>query len=439
MKITLDTVRGTLRSALGHDSFVASFINRVEESEKCRTAAITIHGVLKYNASFAEAYLSCEEDLFCLVMHEVMHPLFGHFIYRSGLLESLAADMVINAAISLLFAQASAGGSLFAKLYEPHGLVGLLRPGSRMYDSRYGTLYNVFYGHSARGDKLSTGEVIQTLKILTPTQQTQAILLLGSHGKEGPMHAERGTSGDVSAPSFPADVLARIAEDLKRAAENPAGRRAGYGDNLHEMFLEVLKSHLSIKKVLLQKFATKQKVDRFKQVVHQPRIGVSPIPIQPSKRDFVLLAAGIPPFHYHNRFTRQGSEDRGLAIYLDVSGSVNQHLPEIIGLLRSLEADLKTIFLFSNKVVEVPFKTLLAGQIQTTYGTDFDCIAEHILERGFDKAVIFTDGYASLNPELQQELKKRRFHTLTVLFGGKTDCPEFAQFGHILQLEDVTN
>ncbi|MFO7976890.1 MAG: hypothetical protein R6V12_19945, partial [Candidatus Hydrogenedentota bacterium] len=43
-------------------------------------------------------------------------------------------------------------------------------------------------------------------------------------------------------------------------------------------------------------------------------------------------------------------------------------VPEILGLLRSLRTELKTIFLFSNKVVEVPFRTLLAGHIQTTDG-----------------------------------------------------------------------
>ncbi|MEA3365882.1 MAG: hypothetical protein U9Q79_09615, partial [Candidatus Hydrogenedentes bacterium] len=50
-------------------------------------------------------------------------------------------------------------------------------------------------------------------------------------------------------------------------------------------------------------------------------------------------------------------------------------VPKTIGLLRSLRTELKTIFLFSNKVGEVPFRTLLAGQVQTTYGTEFNCIA----------------------------------------------------------------
>ena len=109
-----------------------------------------------------------------------------------------------------------------------------------------------------------------------------------------------------------------------------------------------------------------------------------------------------------------------------------------MGVLSSLKAELASIFLFSNKAVEVPFKSLLAGRVQTTYGTDFDCIADSILERDFDKAVILTDGYASLDKEKQQELKKRKVQTLTMLFGGKIDCEEFAPLGDVVQLEDIT-
>ena len=85
-----------------------------------------------------------------------------------------------------------------------------------------------------------------------------------------------------------------------------------------------------------------------------------------------MLAAGIAPFHYHNERPQITTVQHGLAVYLDVSGSVNRYLPKIIALLRCLENELKSIFLFSNEVVEVPFKTLLAGRVQTTFGTDFD-------------------------------------------------------------------
>jgi hypothetical protein len=165
---------------------------------------------------------------------------------------------------------------------------------------------------------------------------------------------------------------------------------------------------------------------------------VSPIPIQPSKRDLLLLAAGLPSLHYHNQATHIDTERLGLAVYLDVSGSVNEHLPQIIALLRRLRTELKTIYLFSNKVVEAPFKTLLAGHIQTTYGTDFDYIAEHLLANRFDKAVILTDGYASMTEEDQEQLKARKFRPLTVLFDRRTDSPEFECLGDVVQLDEIT-
>jgi hypothetical protein len=434
MRITLETVRSILRESLGRESFVASFVKSVEETETCLTASISSEGLLRYNAAFATKYVACDEDLFCLVMHEIMHPMFGHFIYKSGHLEGVAADMVINASISLLFQEASSCGSLFRKIYQPHGMEGLLRPISRMHDSRYGRLYDVFYGDLHKEDQLTTGEVIQTLKVLTPSFDAKAILLIGSHAP-----TEAGDGKEASGLSgLPAEDLCRIAENLKQAAHYPNSRIAGQGENLYELFVEAIKTHLSIRKVLLQKFATKRKVDRFKQSVHRSAIGVSPIPLHPSKRDFVLLAAGIPPFHYHNHVQRVATRKHGVAVYLDVSGSVNEYLPEIVGILSSLKAELTSIFLFSNKVVEIPFKALLDGQVQTTYGTDFDCIAQSITERDLDKAVIITDGYAGLRVDSSERLKERHVSTLTVLFGGKTDCDEFAPFGDVVQLAEIT-
>ncbi|MCC6694882.1 MAG: hypothetical protein IT365_04535 [Candidatus Hydrogenedentes bacterium] len=433
MEINLQAARELLRSTFGRDSFVASFIAKVEAEEHCPTACIDAHGVMRYNPSFVHQYVTSQEDLFCLVTHELMHPMFGHFVYEGGQLENIGADMVINATLSLLFNRYSGNGSLFRRFYKPTGLEGLLRPGSHMHQSRYVRLYHDFYESHSVGQRLSTGEVIQTLKVLTPAVETPTIVLLGGHGT-----AVHDAKGRGKAQTFGSEALARIAEDLMRVAQRPNGLAAGYGEALFDFFLEILKTHMGLKRSLLDRFTTRQKVDKFRRMIDAPRIGVSPIPIQPSKRDFVLLAAGIPPFHYHNLAYRQAAQERGLAIYLDVSGSVNRHLPEIIGLLRSLKRDLKTIFLFSNTVVEASFRTILAGQVQTTYGTDFDCIAEHALANRFDKAVILTDGYASMKNINQEQLKARAFNTLTVLFGGRTDSPEFKAFGDVVQLEDIT-
>jgi hypothetical protein len=457
MEITLQTVREVLRKSFGRESFIAAFITRVEAAENCATAGIDSEGILRYNPAFADEYITDPESLFCLIAHELMHPMFGHFVYGNGQLENIGADMVINAAISLFYPGPSGQGALFRKCYTRRDIEGLLRPDSDMRHSRYAALYHAFYSSRTSGSKLSTGEVIQSLKVLTPVEEIPAVMLLGDHdkpgtgsgasagngGKAGLTQAERETSGDGSVPdfpgcSFPADIVSRIAEDLRRAAEKPAGQHGGHGEMLYGLFLDVLKTHMSLKRALLERYTTDRKVDRFRKMLSRPRIGVSPIPIRPSKRDFVLLAAGVPPFHYHNVAYRQATQERGLAVYLDVSGSVNQHLPEIIGLLRSLRTELKSIFLFSNKVVEAPFRTLLTGQVQTTYGTDFDCIAEHVLANRFDKAVVLTDGYASMTEENQKQLKARAFRALTVLFGGKRECPEFEALGDVVQLEEVT-
>ena len=81
--------------------------------------------------------------MFCLVTQELMHPTFGHVVYHAGELENVAADMVINATISLLFARHSGSGALFRRFYKPIGLEGLLRSGSDMHQSRYARLYHL--------------------------------------------------------------------------------------------------------------------------------------------------------------------------------------------------------------------------------------------------------------------------------------------------------
>jgi len=175
--------------------------------------------------------------------------MYGHFIYSGGKLENAAADIVINAAISRIFSVPSGSGSLFSKFYAPLGLEGLLRPDSDMHGSRYRGLYDRFYGTNHGRGALSTGEVINTLRILTPEPDVQKVPLLGGH--EG--LASNG-GGELSS-----ELKGRIAEDFRRIGASYAGS----GDNLYEQFVETLKCHLAVKKRLLDRFTTRRKVDAF--------------------------------------------------------------------------------------------------------------------------------------------------------------------------------
>jgi len=430
MLISLDIVRHTLRSALGYDSFVASFIRSTMPDESCATASIDGEGVMRYNPDFVQRYFTGEADLFSLIIHEIMHPMFGHFVHGPGELENLGADIVINASITMLFSEASDNGSLFKKLYPPIGGEALLRPGSKMRGSRFASLYWKFYDNNTREEWLSTGEVIQTLQILLPRNEFGNTLLLGTHG------APAGNEKKMK--PVPVETLSRLAEDLKKSVRSVHGLRAGNDCAIYSLLMAVLKSHITIKRKMLEGFATKQKMDAFRTFSVRRSAVQSPIPLRPSKRDIVLLAAGIVPFHYHNQIQTPTVHQHGLPIYLDVSGSVNEYLPQIIGVLNDLRQEIRTIFLFSNKVIEVPFKSLLQGAISTTLGTDFDCIAESVLDERFDKAVIFTDGYANIADHNVAALQARNVKMLTVLFGNKTECPELAPLGDVVNLKDIT-
>ncbi|MFH1941198.1 MAG: hypothetical protein ABIL68_03760, partial [bacterium] len=300
-----------------------------------------------------------------------------------------------------------------------------------MKNSRYERVYKQLYQqHRTNEAQMTTGELIQTLKILTPKVDVTGILLIGTHNEQ---------PGHETIFELPPEDVARLAEEIRNNIQEKTSDQAGYYQNIVSLLIEALRTHLSIRRDLLLKFATKRKFDRFIELFQNRRIVTTPLPLYPSKRDLVLLAAGAYPGYFHNRLSHPQKNHRGLAVYLDVSGSVNQYLPRILGILKNLRKEITTIFQFSNRVVETRFSELLKGNIRTTYGTDFDCIARSIIEQGFDKAIIITDGYASMTDELSQRLKQQKLNTLTILFDKLNGCESFEPFGEVVKLEDVVN
>ena len=86
----------------------------------------------------------------------------------------------------------------------------------------------------------------------------------------------------------------------------------------------------------------------------------------------------------------------------------------------------------------VAVTVFVRDDIRTTYGTDFDCVAASILERGYPEAVVITDGYADMTEEHAEALKRRKVSILTVIFGdGDEECDALLPFGPVMKLEDV--
>lgn len=433
MEIHLATIRALLRPTLGYDSFAAGFISATKPDQGIPTACINAKGVLRYNPEFVNQYIRTEADLFCLVFHELLHPAFGHFIHGADELTNIACDAIINSVIANLFREESGSGRLFEVFYPERGLSAILRPRSKLSYSRYRRLYELLYPYySSRGTRLSAGEVIQTLKTLAQGTP-QPIVLLGSHA---PLPGADGTKSE--AVGWPDKICAEISRDILNAIRS-SGTSAGYFDNLIDLIVEVLKTKSTIREDLLLGYATRKKLDSFFDEQQRPRRITSPFPLNPSRRDMVLLTAGIWPGLFRNRQPEVTLHRKGVAIYLDVSGSVNDHLPEILGVLAHYRSRIGTVYQFSNRVAEVSFDQLCSGRVHTTYGTDFNCVALSILENEYERAVVITDGIACLDESQGLDLKKNGVRLLTILFGGPESCDALEPFGEVAQLEDLAH
>jgi hypothetical protein len=430
MTLDLQLIRSLLHKTLGYESFAAGFISRVTADPGVRNASINAKGDLRYNPGFVRDKVKTEADLFCLVFHELLHPAFGHFIHKRDDLANIACDAIINSVISNLFPKPSANGCLFVALYPERGLAAILRPGSQLTYSRYQTLYQYLYPAYWQPQlRLSAGELIQTLKALCPPA-AETVLLLGSHSTN-----DRDSE---AAEPWSDRTVGRISNELLEALRE-AQNTAGHFSTLIDLVIEVLKTKRTLRQDLLLQYATRKRLDGFFDTRQQPRRITSPFPINPSRRDLVLLSAGIWPGFFRNRQPELIRRQKGIAVFLDVSGSVNESLPQIIGLLARCRSRLASIHLFSNEVVEVPFAKLCAGELQTTHGTDFDCVAEAIIKKGYDRAVVVTDGCADLKEENAKKLRDARARILTVLFDGPEECEALALFGEVVQLDALVD
>lgn len=153
----------------------------------------------------------------------------------------------------------------------------------------------------------------------------------------------------------------------------------------------------------------------------------SVIPAYISRREAFYLASGIYPVFFKNVVPQEYLDEWSVRIYLDVSGSMEIALPFLFGLLIHLKDEISgPIYCFSNKVIELPIHEISHKKIDeikysTTYGTDFDCIAEHALENKFKRILIITDGYARFNVKSLKNRMKKEIITYVVFHRRASD------------------
>ena len=109
-------------------------------------------------------------------------------------------------------------------------------------------------------------------------------------------------------------------------------------------------------------------------------------------------------------------------VYLDVSGSMNAEMPQIIALLGRLSRYIRRPFwAFSTMVAAAVIE---GGQLKTSTsgGTSMGCVLEHLAATKPDSAVVLTDGYIErLDPALVKRVAATRVHVLVTRDGSAAE------------------
>src|SRR5262249_17579669 len=108
-------------------------------------------------------------------------------------------------------------------------------------------------------------------------------------------------------------------------------------------------------------------------------------------------------------------------VYIDVSGSMNQLLPHLLGLLLPFVARGDAlVYQFSTKVEPLPLAELKRGRLRTTQGTDINGLLPHLLaaQPAVKRALILTDGQTGIpHPDYVRQIRDRNIRIHVVLPG----------------------
>ena len=85
-------------------------------------------------------------------------------------------------------------------------------------------------------------------------------------------------------------------------------------------------------------------------------------------------------------------------------------LPLLYGALLPLRQWLyPKIHVFSTSVSDIGYGQLKNGKVISTYGTEIDCVTQHMLKENLRRALIITDGWVGVVPSAHaNELGKRK-------------------------------
>jgi hypothetical protein len=415
----------------------------IEASREIPTAAVTCEGRprLLINPDFVAKHCAREEHLFLLVMHELWHVILAHTrLYpRATPEQNVAFDAVINAGLCVQFPGVEYRGFFESLNPADEFPACLLRPppgwpsapdygvarGPRGLEKILERLYPKF----ALYDDLtpSYDEILALLQRARADEEEKEDkderawpaepVLLGDH--EDPESDARAVAdsrfGDVVrriVAAWPPPPIPIGGRDLGGETQDWLRALGPVPEAAQRVFSQVLRRALGC----WPGAARSQR----RSLVVRPG-GVAPIPsardrLAPARR--ALGLSDVLQVQEARLPTRVPNTPSLTHVYIDVSGSMDDLLPHLLGLLWPHVAAGRTrVFQFSTVVELLTREALRSGRVTTTGGTDIACVHAHALGvPRLRRLLLLTDGYVGeTTREHAESLRERGIELHVVL------------------------
>lgn len=358
-------------------------IVNVRFTEDVPTLAVTLssHPELLINKTFCNEHLNTEDDVKAVLLHEFLHILLGHTVkydVNSPLL-NLALDAIINSIIHRTYGYQYS--QFFERYYSPEGLQVLLRPyfpacKDEGIKSLTG-LHRQIYDGRICGDDLF--EVIKYMIRDDLKNASLSQVLIGDHGGNKTVSGSNGNLLDEISAKLKWTLIWKkggIGVGNENSVERRQVQRA-----------KALRWRVFTRKIL-QRCLRPDPQRKSEELMQDLLIPV----LNPSDKRALakFYAFEHLPLAANARIAEVPGES--VSIYLDVSGSMNAELKELISLLHIFRQHIKLpIWVFSDDVYPAKF---IKGELvySTSYGTRIDCVFSHMAKHRINRALIVTDG-----------------------------------------------
>lgn len=399
----------------------------VEATKAVPTAAVECkrRPRLLINPEFVEKYCQRDEHLFLLVMHELWHVLLAHtrMYPRMTTIQNIAFDAIINSGLMREFEGAEYRG-FFDTVNPPDKFPGcLLRPPEGWpYDPQYPD----DVGPPGTKDLLMRLYPPGNLSFYDPPMYEEVLSLLLKSGMEW-FTDQPFLLGNHDPEQMHDPILKEIMKQVSAKWQNipTLGRGNGgligkhntsisnVGDNIRRVFSQVLRVCVA------------SKPGRERRKTKVPVSSTGGTGVLPNPRDRLAPARsrlGVPntlwaqPTQVRARIPERPSK---AYVYLDVSGSMYQVIPYLLGLMVPYVANKHAdVFQFSTQVSDMSFTDLRRGFLTTTGGTNINCVMEHLLELRpkARRVLLLTDGEVGAPlPEHAQRIRDENIRLYVVM------------------------